>query len=79
MRILAKISNNKYIIPCKDGSQNIKWLISEILKRHQDDQIVNDCHQVNAKLRLRNANGGMLHNHDTIVDVLTDDEEVILG
>ncbi|RDD45143.1 Histidine ammonia-lyase [Trichoplax sp. H2] len=83
MKILARISNDTYVIPCKEGNQKIDWLISEIVKRHMSkaDRTVSPADftlHVCTQVRLRNVKGAILYENDHVADVLVDDEEVIL-
>jgi hypothetical protein len=78
MRVHVKFEDKCLVIPCKDGKQSIKWLISEAVERFRklrstestvssqlDDDLSNNC--------LYLPGGGMLFFNDAIEDVLEND------
>ena len=75
MRVHVKFEDKCVVIPCKDGRESIKWLISEAVRRFQGLNGGSERSQLNVMswwLCMPNE-GGMLYFSDAIGDVLDND------
>ena len=75
MRVHVKFEDKCVVIPCKDGRESIKWLISEAVRRFKGLNGGSESSQLNVMsscLCMPNQ-GGMLYFSDAIGDVLDND------